>query len=230
MIRKIFSVLSFFNQLFWQIAGFILAAFYLLYRFFLPHREGSHPASKFFRKVFEGKKARTSWGITLLGFIFMANFYLNPFSGRPPLEQNIALAAAPKNILTTETAYQKPTQGWLSQGFHWYHPAVDIATNFGENVYPIAEGKVITVEHTKWGYGHFVVIDHERGYKSLYAHLGEIKVQPGQKVDKLTLLGYVAMTGWTTGPHLHLEIYEKEGNLNPAEVVPGVLPQMAYRK
>jgi len=229
MVRKILAVLSIISHIFWQIAGFILAAFYLVYRFILPGRQGSHPASKFLRKIFEHQKAKNSWGITLLALILLANFILSPFSGRPCFVQNIVLAT-PENIITTESTYQKPTKGWLSQGFYWYHPAVDIGTDLNEEVYPIGEGQVIIVEYGKWGYGHFVVINHENNQKSLYAHLGEIKVKPGQEVAKDTLLGYVAMTGHTTGPHLHLEIYDQEGNINPVEVVPGILPQLTYNK
>jgi len=231
MTKKILATLSVAINIFWQTAGFVLAAFYLIYRFFIPLTKGIRFLSLFFRRVFEKKNAKNHWSIGLMTLIFVANFFLSPFSGRPELKNTsiIALAysdsfAAPEKAITTETTYQKPTQGWLSQGYNWYHPAVDIVTVMGEKVYPIAEGKVYLVEYTTWGYGNFLVIEQNDGYKSLYAHLEQIMVQPGDKVKKTTLLANVGMTGRTTGPHLHLEIYNtKEGNINPVDVVPGIL-------
>jgi len=206
------------QNLFWQTLGFFIAVFYLVYRLLLPKKQGSHPVSRFFRKVFEHQKARTGWGITLLVIILVVNFFFSPPVKSAQAEQTTL--ETPENVILTETTYQLPVKGWITQGYHWYHPAIDISAELGEKIYPIGEGKVIKVEFRKWGYGHFVVIDHQQGYQSLYAHLKEIKVEPGQEVDKSTILGSIGMTGWTTGPHLHLEIYEEGKNINPLEVLP----------
>ncbi|PIS09279.1 hypothetical protein COT75_02115 [Candidatus Beckwithbacteria bacterium CG10_big_fil_rev_8_21_14_0_10_34_10] len=223
------NILSFLKNFVWEILGFGLGGVYLVYRFLFPNKEGSHPLSQFLRKVFEHQQARASWGLVFLTLILLANLYLLPPSTRPKLEPRVVLAA-PEAVLLTETTFRKPVKGFLSQGFYWYHQAIDIATNEGEAVYPIADGQVKTVEYSLWGYGHFVMINHPNNYQALYAHLGNILIKPGQEVNKDTVLGYVGMTGRTTGPHLHLEIYEDGKNVNPMELIPGVNPLIAQNQ
>lgn len=225
MTRKLSLVFSAVLNLFWQTAGFLIAIFYLTYRLLLPKKQGSHPVSRFFRKIFEHKKARTNWGISLLVMILAVNFYLSPISNKDVQAKQNTLQAPEnleiaENVVTTESTYQKPVKGQISQGYHWYHQAIDICAQLGQKIYPIGEGEVINIEYRKWAYGHFVVINHEQGHQSLYAHLQEIKVELGQKVDKNTVLGNIGMTGFTTGPHLHLEIYEEGITINPLEVLP----------
>ena len=224
MTRKLSLVFSVILNLFWHTVGFLIAIFYLIYRLLLPKKQGSHPISRFFRKIFEHKKARTDWGISLLVIVFIVNFYLSPVSKDVQAKQSNLQAPenleTPENVITTESTYQIPVKGQISQGYHWYHQAIDICAELGQKIYPISAGKVIHIEYRKWGYGHFVVIDHGQGHQSLYAHLEEIKVEPGQKVDKNTVLGDIGMTGFTTGPHLHLEIYENGEAINPLKVLP----------
>lgn len=227
MTRKLNLVLRAISHLCWLISGFFIAIFYLSYRVILPKKQGSHPISRFFRRIFEHQKARTYWGVILFSIILAINFNLSRLEqGYSPHFNKVM--AAPKQALTTETSYQKPVSGWVSFGYCWYHQAIDIATELGDDVYPIAEGVVVSVEHKPWGYGHFLVIKHEAEYQSLYAHLNEIKIKPGDHVDKRTLLGDIGMTGFTTGPHLHLEVYEQGKAINPTSVLPGMPVDMAY--
>lgn len=159
--------------------------------------------------------------------ILLVNFLLP--ASRDSQKQGIVLAT-PENIVSTKTNLQQPTKGWLSQGYHWYHQAIDIGTRLQEKVYPIKKGRVISVEYKTWGYGHFIVIDHGQGYQSLYAHLDEIKVKPNQNVEKSTLLGNIGLTGWTTGPHLHLEIYKNGAAISPLSVLPDMSTETAYSR
>ena len=80
--------------------------------------------------------------------------------------------------------------------------------------------RVVEVEMGKFGYGHFVVVEHEGNLSSLYAHLGNVMVKVNDEVSQETILGTVGLTGWTTGPHLHLEVYEQGKAFNPNLVVP----------
>jgi len=63
-------------------------------------------------------------------------------------------------------------------------------------------------------------VEHEKGLRSRYAHMKEIRVVEGQEVNKEMGLGTVGMTGWTTGPHLHLEIYQNGRAIDPLTVLP----------
>lgn len=89
-----------------------------------------------------------------------------------------------------------------------FHNGIDISANIGTNIYSTAQGRVIMVTYSKYGYGNKVVIQHAYGFETLYAHLGEIKVKTGQLIKKNQLIGTVGNTGLSTGPHLHYEIHK----------------------
>ncbi len=110
---------------------------------------------------------------------------------------------------------------WISQGFkHGKHMAVDLAAAPGTPVYAIDTGRVIKAGWSDIGYGYRVVIDHGIDYVSLYAHLSEYYVQPGDIVQKGELIGRVGSTGNSTGPHLHLEIRDHGYLIDPLLVLP----------
>lgn len=99
------------------------------------------------------------------------------------------------------------------------HGAVDIPINEGTEIYAMDSGKVSEVGDYEnnclgkiscnlgWNsYGIYVVIDHENGYKTVYAHLSMRNVNKGDSVDKGSLIGLSGNTGSSTGPHLHIEL------------------------
>lgn len=123
----------------------------------------------------------------------------------------------------TEVAYQQPLDNYqLSQGYQFYHPGIDLRTSYNDPVMAIAKGNVEVATSTNWGYGKYIVLRHENGYASLYAHLSEIIVKEGDVVEKGTTIGNVGTTGWSTGSHLHLEIHGPEGSIDPLEVLPSI--------
>lgn len=107
----------------------------------------------------------------------------------------------------------------MSQGYHGLHPGVDLRAPRGTKVVSLAEGVVIEVEKIWGGYGHYVRIAHQGTLSSLYAHLDEVSVKPGQKVVAGEVIGTVGMTGWTTGPHLHLEVSVADKTVNPMNYI-----------
>jgi murein DD-endopeptidase MepM/ murein hydrolase activator NlpD len=120
-------------------------------------------------------------------------------------------------VMTTQSQYQFPlaqTYG-MSQSYHGIHPGVDLRAPKGTAVYSMAEGTVIEVEEMKIGYGHFVRIAHAGMISSLYAHLDQVAVTPGQKVSRGETIGTVGLTGWSTGYHLHFEVHSGEKSVNP---------------
>ncbi len=113
-----------------------------------------------------------------------------------------------------------PINGWLSQGYHSRHHALDIAGPYGAKVYASRAGRVI---HTGWdpsGYGYLVKIQHEGGYVSYYGHLKGHWVQKGQWVAQGDLIGEVGSTGNSTGPHVHFEIRRNGAWVNPLNYLP----------
>lgn len=124
--------------------------------------------------------------------------------------------------VTTKTQYQFPLETTLgmSQGFYALHAGVDWRAPRGTMVYAMDDGVVVEVEKVLVGYGHFVRIAHAGTMSTLYAHLDKVEVKPGDKVGRGQNIGTVGMTGWSTGPHLHFEIYVGNRAVNPMGYVP----------
>jgi murein DD-endopeptidase MepM/ murein hydrolase activator NlpD len=94
------------------------------------------------------------------------------------------------------------------------HAGVDISAQLGSRVEAPAYGTVIFAGQ-RAGYGNIVVIDHKFGITTRYAHLQRINVQVGQHVSRHDIIGYVGVTGRSTGPHLHYEVWEYNRSVNP---------------
>ncbi len=112
--------------------------------------------------------------------------------------------------------FLRPIQGGhISQKLHG-HNGVDLAAPVGTPIVASADGTVIISRvNGGWngGYGNFIVIAHNNGTQTLYSHMqSRTVVTLGQKVNQGDLVGYIGMTGHTTGPHLHFEI---RGAQNP---------------
>lgn len=103
----------------------------------------------------------------------------------------------------------------INRGYLAYHRALDIEGNVGSPVYAADDGVVESVSYIRYGYGFHVVINHGGGIKTLYAHNGKIFVRPGQRVSAGQTISTVGMTGYTTGPHLHFEVFVNGVKVNP---------------
>ena len=85
-----------------------------------------------------------------------------------------------------------------------FHSGLDIAAPSGAPVVATGSGTVISAGWNG-GYGKAIVIQHNDTQQTLYGHLSEISVQPGQSIAQGTVIGLVGSTGNSTGPHLHFE-------------------------
>lgn len=108
-----------------------------------------------------------------------------------------------------------PTQGVITQRPVSYHMALDIANSSLPPILAADAGKVTLVEYGRFGYGHHVIIDHGNGYQTLYAHMSDIYVSPGQNVGKGGVIGKMGSTGRSSGSHLHFEVRKGSTLLNP---------------
>ncbi len=137
------------------------------------------------------------------------------------LSQAAQSSPKPELEMITKSQYQFPlaeTFG-MSQGYHGLHPGVDLRAPLGTAIYSMADGTIVEVEKMLVGYGHFVRIAHDGTISTLYAHLDQVSVKPGQKVVKGETIGTVGLTGWSTGAHLHFEVYQGERSVNPLSYV-----------
>lgn len=135
----------------------------------------------------------------------------------PDSEQSY-FAQIPPAPVVSSGGFVWPMVGGVSQYPVWYHMALDITNPIGTPIVATKNGKVTRVEVGGWnyGYGTNVVIDHGDGLSSLYAHMSAVNVHIGEDViGGQSIVGYVGITGHTTGPHLHFEIRRNNITINP---------------
>lgn len=90
------------------------------------------------------------------------------------------------------------------------HHGIDIAAPAGTPVHVAANGRVTRASQSDSGYGNQVVVEHEFGFSTVYAHLYTFIVKEGMMLTKGDIIGFVGSTGKSTGNHIHYEI-RKEG-------------------
>jgi murein DD-endopeptidase MepM/ murein hydrolase activator NlpD len=163
-------------------------------------------------------------GVNLAGLAFAAGFIV-PQSSEAIQSLEVAIKTQRTVVVVEQSAsfFQWPLRSFgMSQGFSVYHPGMDLTDPVGTPIYPIAEGVVTWTKYLPYGYGYHVLITHPDGLQSLYAHMNKIVVREGQGVTKITKLGEMGLTGWTTGSHLHFEIYQDNTPANPLEILPEI--------
>lgn len=97
-----------------------------------------------------------------------------------------------------------------------WHNGVDFAAERKTPVYATASGTVISVENHRF-WGNRVFIKHCCDFTTVYAHLGDVRVAKGKKVDRGDVIGTIGLSGLTTGPHVHYEIWYKGEAVNPQD-------------
>lgn len=96
-----------------------------------------------------------------------------------------------------------------------FHTGVDMAVPEGTEIYAPYDGTVIKLQSKTTGYGNLIVIEHEEGILTYYAHLSSFEVELEDTVTKGELIGYTGSTGRSTGPHLHYEVRVNGKTTNP---------------
>ena len=146
-------------------------------------------------------------------------------------EASAAIAIEIKNMKNVDTTFDGQFT-WPVPGFNiitarygvTYSPFGNVSTHTGTDIagsgiagtpiLAIESGTVVKAQYGSTGYGNHVIIDHGtnssdgNNYKSLYGHAVTLNVTKGQKVNRGDVIAYVGSTGYSTGPHLHLEIYK----------------------
>lgn len=104
------------------------------------------------------------------------------------------------------------------------HNGTDFAAPTGTPIKASSDGRVSFVGDQR-GYGKTVILEHRDRYSTLYAHMNGFPrgLAKGQRVRQGDVIGYVGMTGWATGPHLHYEIRINNVPHDPMKIA---LPQV----
>ena len=117
-----------------------------------------------------------------------------------------------------------PCDGPVTSGFGYrvhpisgtsrMHTGVDLGCGYGAPIGAAGDGVVVEAGW-RGGYGNAVVIDHGDGLATLYGHQSSIAVSPGERVSTGRTIGYVGSTGYSTGPHLHWEVWVNGTPVDP---------------
>lgn len=125
-------------------------------------------------------------------------------------------------LVDNKSRYVHPMKNYITSGFgyRWrhYHFGTDIKLSVGDSVFCAFDGMVRVTKRSK-SYGNVIVVRHNNGLETVYAHLSASNVKTNQVVKAGDLLGYGGSTGHSTGPHLHFEIRYLGQPINPATVI-----------
>ncbi len=139
-----------------------------------------------------------------------------------------------KALVTPEKLWQgrfvRPNAGPVTTGYgvrryyngvfaqDYFHRGIDYAGPTGSSVLAAARGRVALVGWERQGFeihGNTIGLDHGQGVVSIYIHLRDIRVKPGDRVEAGQLIGTVGNTGASTGPHLHWGLYVLGQSVDP---------------
>lgn len=139
-----------------------------------------------------------------------------------PKTRVIAEGTKPRPATVATGTFINPTRGRLTSGFgtRWgrRHEGIDIANSTGTSITAADAGQVSFAAYNG-SYGNLVIINHENGYQTYYAHASRILVKKGDRVFKGQEIAKVGSTGNSTGPHLHFEVRKNGTPINPLQFV-----------
>ncbi|QDP42268.1 M23 family metallopeptidase [Radiobacillus deserti] len=103
-------------------------------------------------------------------------------------------------------------------GHRWgsFHKGIDISGVSNRNILAADNGTVVSAGWDDGGYGNKIIIDHNNGYRTVYAHLSSISVSAGQTITQGSKIGVMGTTGNSTGVHLHFELYKNGSLIDPS--------------
>lgn len=101
-----------------------------------------------------------------------------------------------------------------------FHTGIDISAPLGAPVMASANGVVVAVAHSDFGYGNYVVIAQGGGIETLYGHLLQTNVKVGDRVVRGQVIGLEGSTGFSTGPHVHFEVRVNDQVIDPLPYLP----------
>lgn len=140
---------------------------------------------------------------------------LNPYK--------IPIDSLPDSVKIDCRHFSVPVPGYITSDFgprrYRYHYGTDLKVNVGDTVVAAFSGRIRIIDYEARGYGHYVVIRHENGLESVYAHLSKVLVKLDQNVKSGEIIGLAGNTGRSTGPHLHFETRYLGNAINPASII-----------
>ncbi len=137
--------------------------------------------------------------------------HIDPVVNPAPAAQEEAGSAAPAYVWPLEDA-DAPVTGTYGRKTHpltqkeSFHNGVDLEAEAGQNVLAVAAGTVLDCSYSE-AYGYHVTLEHENGVQTMYAHLSQFYVGPGDAVSQGQVIAAAGATGWVTDTQLHLSVF-----------------------
>jgi murein DD-endopeptidase MepM/ murein hydrolase activator NlpD len=122
-------------------------------------------------------------------------------------------------VLPLENSLSTPfgTKRIINNEINSIHRGLDIRGTEGEEIHASNRGRVVLAEELFFG-GNTVVVDHGQGIFTVYMHLSDFNISPGDVLEKNAVIGYVGSTGRSSGPHLHFGVKVAGINANPVSL------------
>ena len=135
----------------------------------------------------------------------------------------IPVDSLPDSVLIDCSHFVIPTFNVVTSDFgprrYRYHYGTDLRVKVGDSIVSAFAGKVRIIDFEARGYGNYIVIRHDNGLETVYAHLSQVLVVHNQTVKAGELIGLGGNTGHSTGPHLHFETRYIGNAINPANII-----------
>ena len=146
--------------------------------------------------------------------LFIPGARMNEMDLRLSLGELFIYPVQKKHITDKYGMRKDPISGQLS-----FHAGIDLRANTGATVMAAMDG-IASVVSENWLYGKHIILSHDNGYKTLYAHLNSFSVKQGDRAVRGRKIGEAGNTGYSTGPHLHFGVYNKNGKtVNPLDLL-----------
>jgi murein DD-endopeptidase MepM/ murein hydrolase activator NlpD len=123
-----------------------------------------------------------------------------------------------------------PVGGKVTSGYGWredpvrpvagekrFHRGVDFIGKMGDPIKAAMKGTVLHIDNNP-NLGNFIILKHDSGVQTLYAHLSAYTVKAGDTVNQGQEIGKIGATGYTTGPHLHFEVFRNGNRIDPLDL------------
>lgn len=140
---------------------------------------------------------------------------LNPYK--------ISVDSLPDSVWIDCSRFSIPSRGYVTSQFgprrYRYHYGIDLKVNVGDSIVCAFDGKVRIIDYEGRGYGNYIVVRHDNGLETVYAHLSAVLVTHDQRVKSGELIAFGGNTGHSTGPHLHFETRYLGNAINPANII-----------
>ena len=127
------------------------------------------------------------------------------------------------DLVDTLKSYHYPFKGRVTSKYgprrRGIHQGTDIDLETGDPIYATFDGRVRHTTYVARGYGHLIIIRHDNGLETFYAHLSEVNVKLGDWVTAGQVIGKGGNTGRSTGSHLHYEMRYKGHSFDPERLI-----------